>query len=295
MPAPLIEAAIVLAAARPLYAELVEQGLHVPQAGSAAEANFSANEEGPGGPWPDGINEAPRMLAANLIRNEADACVAAARLIETGEVWDPLHAVVRQGFEFAVRATWLLDPNVSHRVRCARWAVFEMVSGNMVRRVAGKMPDTPDRRKSRNNLRAGDKKFHSGASELFNGVVNTDPSGDPLKWTIEGVEFGSWEKIANGWSNAEKSEVSGGGMYDFMSLLAHPQGLKGSMGFQRDPDDSSRMTRVIPDEHVMKLARLSAQMFYSGVTMLGNYHGFKSPLISQWEEHLAKVFPGFFC
>jgi len=78
--------------------------------------------------------------------------------------------VVRSSFEFAVRAFWVLNPSASHRVRCARAALAEVVSTQMVRCAASKLPDAPDVCAARHRLRADAKAQTARLRELFASV-----------------------------------------------------------------------------------------------------------------------------
>jgi hypothetical protein len=163
----------------------------------------------------------------------------------------------------------------------------------MTRRAASKLPDTPELRVTRIKFRANAKAQKERLRKLFSSVEGA-PDGDPLKWTIEGTRYSTWTDAADRWTDAEKTGVSGGAMYDQLSILAHPQGYAATVGLIQDPEDGTRVTRVIDPVRVIKVARLGAQSFYSSVTLLANYHGFRSNHVAAWEEKLGQAFPGFF-
>lgn len=280
-----------LKSCREVFLSIYGEGLLTAQPGSAAARDFAATEVGPAGEWPAEFNQLPRYLSAKLVRQQADLCAGAALLIEAGEVSEPLHSVLRTGFEFAIRAFWVLDPSVSHRERCARAALAEVVSTEMTRRAASKLPDTPEPRVTRIKFRANAKAQKERLRKLFASVEGA-PDGDPLKWTIEGTRYSTWTDAADRWTDAEKTGVSGGAMYDQLSILAHPQGYAATVGLIQDPEDGTRFTRVIDPVRVTKVARLGAQSFYSSVTLLTNYHGFKSKHVAAWEEELGQHFLG---
>lgn len=282
-----------LRSCRQVFLSVYGEGLLNPQPGSAAARDFAAAETGPAGAWPQEINQLPRNLAAKLVRQQADLCAGAALLAEYGETSEALHSVVRTSFEFAVRAFWVLDPAAAHRVRCNRAALAEVVSTQMTRRAASKLPDTPDLRAARTKVRADAKAQTARLRELF-ATVEEGAGGDPLKWTIEGVHYATWTEIADLWTDAENTGVSGGAMYDQLSILAHPQGYTATVGLEPDPEDGTRVTRVIDTVRVIKVARLCAQTFYSSATLLANYHGHRSDHITGWESELSQAFPGFF-
>ncbi len=287
------EVASALRSGRRVFLSIYEEGLLTAQPGSVAARDFASIEDGPAGAWPEGFVQLPRNLAAKLARQQADLCVGAVFLIESGEVSEALHPVVRTGFECAIRAFWVLDPNVSHRVRCARAALAEAVSFAMARRAASKLPDALDVRVARIQARADAKAQKTRLRELFTSVEE-GPGGDPLKWTIEGVHYPTWTDIADSWTDAEGTGASGAAMYDQLSILTHPQGHAATVGFRPDPEDGTHVIRVTEPVRVIKAARLGAQAFYSSVTMLANYHGFESDHITGWEEELSQAFPGFF-
>jgi hypothetical protein len=149
----------------------------------------------------------------------------------------------------------------------------------MTRRAASKLPDTPDLRAACAKLRANAKAQTVRLRELF-ASVEEGASGDPLKWTIEGVHYATWTDIAVHWTDAENTGVSGDAMYDQLSILVHPQGYPATVGLEPDPEDGTRMTRVIDAVRVVKVARLRAQAFYSSASLLANYYGYRSDHIT---------------
>jgi hypothetical protein len=152
----------LLRSCRDVYIAMFDDGLVVPAAGSPAEFDLAMLLSGPGGGWPEGAVAMPRDLAAKLVRQQADYCVAMAELVASGEVFDPLNSLLRSVVEYGARATWLLDPEVEdddkkdvdpevedddkkdvdpevegedkkdvalgHRRRCARQLLMELVS-----------------------------------------------------------------------------------------------------------------------------------------------------------------------
>lgn len=133
---------------------MFEDGLITPQPASAAEYDLASAESGPGGDWPREALDQPRILAAKLLRQQSDYVAAIGTLFLADEVLDPVMTLLRGAFEYGARAAWLMDPTVGHRVRCARAVLTEVVSLEMSRRSASRMPATPARTAARTEGKA---------------------------------------------------------------------------------------------------------------------------------------------
>ena len=136
----------LLLVCRRYYLTMFEDGLITPRADSAA-AHFAGSTEAGPAPWPAEAASQPRTLAAKLVWQQSDYLVAIGTLLLADEVFDPIMTLLRGAFEYGARAAWLLEPTVSHRVRCTRAVLTEVVSLEVSRRAAGRMPRRGPRRR----------------------------------------------------------------------------------------------------------------------------------------------------
>lgn len=139
----------LLLVCRRYYLTMFKRGFLTPRPESAAAHFIASSEFGPAGPWPVEAASQPTTLAAKLLRQQSDYLAAIGALLVADEVFDPIMTLLRGTFEYGARVAWLMDPTVSHRVRCTRAVLTEIVSLEVSRRASGRMPNTPGRAAAR--------------------------------------------------------------------------------------------------------------------------------------------------
>jgi len=287
------ELAQLLNGCRDVFMAACDDGMLNPAAGSQAEHDFALELEGPSGAWPADANFQPRALATKLVRQQADYCVALGALIAAGEVFDPMSSIVRGAFEYGIRATWVIDPSANdsahpeagHRVRSARTLLMELVSTYHFREA---LRDRKDLEENRSRLKARWQGLHRRAGEMFTEVVIED---DPSRWQLEGVRFQSWTTIAGTWAALEGSPVLGNRLYQLLAVEGHPQGFTATRGLRAGQDGPER---ALDMEGVVNRIQLAVGTFYSALTLLANYHGYTSSVITDWEVRIVAMLPTAF-
>jgi len=284
------ELAQLLNGCRDVFMAAFDDGMLNPAAGSQAEHDFALELKGPSGAWPADVNVQPRALAAKLVRQQADYCVALGALIAAGEVFDPMSSLVRGAFEYGIRVTWVIDPSANdpahpeagHRVRSARTLLMELVSTHHFREA---LSDRKDLEEGRARLRTMWQRLRRLAGEMFTDVVI---DGDPSRWQLDGVRFQSWTTIAGTWADLEGSPVFGNRLYQLLAVEGHPQGFTATPGLragQHGPE------RALDMEDVVNRVQLAVGSFYSALTLLANYHGYTSSVIADWEVRIEAMLP----
>ena len=276
----------LLLVCRRYYLTMFEDGLITPRAGSAAAHFARSTEAGPAGPWPAEAASQPRTLAAMLVRQQSDYLVAIGTLLLADKVFDPIMTLLRGAFEYGARAVWLLDPTVSHRVRCTRAVLTEVVSLEVSRRAAGRMPKTPARTTARSEAKSRWQTLVQLVDDRFTEVERADSSA---AWVIEGVTYPSWTDLGADWVRLAGAPVDGGGLYDLLSVGAHPQGFLATAGFFRTDDGG--IAREVDVDELANRAQLAVVSFHISLTALANYHGYESGLITDLEGRIEAVFP----
>jgi len=116
--------------------------------------------------------------------------------------------------------------------------------------------------------------------------VNRADTG--VKWVIEGVAYPSWTELGSAWATLAGTPVDGGGLYDLLSVGAHPQGFLATAGFYRT-DDGGLNCGVDIDE-LAKRAQFTVVCFYVTLTALANSHGYESGLMTDLEHRMEALF-----
>ena len=106
---------------------------------------------------------------------------------------------------------------------------------------------------------------------------------------IEGVTYPSWTDLGANWARLAGAPVDGGGLYDMLSVGAHPQGFLATAGFFRTDDGG--IAREVDVYELAKRVQLAVASFYISLTALANYHGYESGLITDLEGRIEAVFP----
>lgn len=289
----LAELAALLNGCRDVFIAAFEDGMLTPAPGSQAEHDFALRLEGPAGPWPGDVNIQPRALAAKLVRQQADYCVALGALIVAGEVFDPMSSLVRSTFEYGIRTTWVIDPSVDdlehpeagHRARSARTLLMELVSIHHFRDALSDRDDVDERKEQ---LETMWHRLRSLTDAMFSDVVI---AGGPAKWQLEGVGYQTWTTIAGTWAALEGSPDLGESLYQLLAVEDHPQGFTATRGLRGAPDGPERATDM---QDVTNRVQLAVMSFYSALTLLANYHGYRSRIITKWEAQIEAVLPAAF-
>jgi hypothetical protein len=276
----------LLLVCRRYYLTMFEGGLLTPQPDSAAAHFLGVTESGPAGDWPAEAASQPATLAAKLVRQQSDYLVAIGTLLLADEVFDPIMTLLRGAFEYGARAAWLMDPTVRHRVRCTRAVLTEVVSLELSRRAAGRMPETPARAAARTAGRAKWRELGRVIDARFTAVQRADSGVD---WVIEGVTYPSWTALGDIWAKLAGAPVDGAGLYDLLSVGAHPQGFLATAGFFRTDDGG--ISRQVDVDELAKRAQLAVVSFYVSLTAVANYNGYESDLMTELEGRIEAVFP----
>ena len=278
----LAELADLLCGCREIYLAVFLDGLTEPVSGSRAEYDFGSTESGSSEPWPPGVVQRPRALALKLLRQQADYCVALGTLIGAGEVFDPVSTSLRTLMEYGTRVVWVLDPSIEHRERCARAFLMELVSLHHLRAaMSGLATDA-----ARNTGRQQWRRLKATARGLFDPVEIAD---DPASWRIEGVRYDQWTRIAERWAQLEGSGIDGGSLYQLLAVDGHPQGFVATRGLETGP---TGVERVLNMQDLINRIQLAIACLYSALTLVANYHGYRSSIVTEWEEQIDRLLPG---
>lgn len=232
-----------------------------------------------------------RREDSKLLRQQADYCVALGSLVKDTELFEPTLTLVRTSLEYTVRAFWVLDPSVRHRQRCARAALMELVSLHHSRDAVSDLDDGPQRRAARQAAKGQWKRFVEVFSGLFWELYR---DGDPARWSIEGSTYDSWTQIADDWSKMENTGVPGGALYKLLAVRAHPQGYVATPGLEFDVSSGDGSARTLAMEQVEWTVQLALASFYSALTTIASYHGFRSTKTDAWEKRIEATLPSVF-
>jgi len=261
------ELAELLSGCREVFIAMFDDGMLTPNAGSQAAHDFALELRGPAGAWPADINIQPRALAAKLVRQQADYCVALGAQIAAGEVFDPMSSLVRSIFEYGIRTTWVIDPSANdpsnaktgHRVRSARTLLMELVSIHHFREA---LSDRGDIIVRKDQLKRHWRKLRRLADDMFDNVLLAD---DPSKWQLCGEVYPSWTTLAKAWATLEGSPVPVNRLYQLLAVEDHPQGFAATRGLRAGPIGPER---AVDMEDVINRVQLAVASYYSALTLL---------------------------
>lgn len=198
-------------------------------------------------------------------------------------------AINRAVLELGCRVIWILDPAASHRQRCARVSILELVSLGEIPKGALLEKDNPDHIARKELAKANFRKFRTRTESIFN---DCDFSGDAYKWSIEGEEYPRWTAAAGELAKRVGLGIEGEALYNLMSISSHPQGYTATFGVQ--VDDEGVAKRIIRTKEVESLAKMNLGIYYSCLASFSNYFGSKSATLRDWEQQISVVFPDLF-
>ncbi|BCB83514.1 hypothetical protein [Phytohabitans suffuscus] len=221
-------------------------------------------------PWPREALQSPRGLAVNLTHQAAIHLDALGLLYQTDRFEDVPGTVARAAFEYISRAIWVLDPNVTHRVRCARQQLVDLASFDELwkaRKVSIPASDLENERKKKDLNRAA---AIAVLTERF--ATSIDPKNGKLvtprdakgRVTLAGETYLGFTDLAEHFGNAVGSSVNGRELYDALAVLAHPQGNTAFNGLLTDQGDGTAV-RTINYVQLERLAGIVAPGFHEAL------------------------------
>lgn len=223
------------------------------------------------------VAELPRVVASIYLRTGADHLAGLAALFGEREVFRSPGVLARAAFENAVRAVWILAPfgdpsgaeGASRRV--SRAMLEELASAHFSRQaivhLADRTSDGYRLVKSRSDV------LKSLAEATF-GREQVSLTDDPYRWRISDQGYPRITGVAEAWTAWRDDELPARGIYDYLSLFGHPQGLAGRDDLNlRDPEQPTRTSQSVDLSTLGKLAMAGFASWVDGFGLLTSYHG----------------------
>ncbi|MCP2326971.1 hypothetical protein HDA40_005478 [Hamadaea flava] len=286
----LAEIGRLLMSTRDLFYQVWDSGLRTPRPGSSASQDFEAIQRchDADEPWPSGLPHEPSKLAINWVQQAVNNLVGLGILFQAGEFMESPVTLARAAVEFMTRSTWLLDPNVSHRRRCARQWLTELNTFDMrVAAVKYRVEDWDSSELSKQTK----KQRKELIKQLGKWFRLEDAPKVKLNITLEGERYLNFTEVAAHWATACGIDLNGGAIYEYLALQAHPQGMSASVAQLVDIGDGAA-ARVFEFEELVKIGRLVTQMFYTALLNIVQFHGHDDAPVEKWTDDVNSVFPG---
>lgn len=258
-----------------------------PKPGSLAFLDLEAKEQGSdGNEWSD-VDSYRRhlVLAEKFVYEQANLCRALELLIDHPvATWDAMGVTTRAVAERAARISWLLDQSTSPRTRFKRALMLEFRSAYERQRSTA---SDVTHAEAQARVQASQERYDRLRSLI---EIQFDPchlSKGPKAWKIEGETFKTTTDELDDWATNNEQIAAGGGMYQNMSTVGHPQGLEASSGRVPGPGGKLQMK----PEAVRQLINVSVGIFHIS---LSEYLTFQKGNFSQMrplEEVIKEAFP----